>query len=103
MRRHYGEKRAALAESLAPVADVARLQGLEAGLHAFLELDARIDPARVAERAHTNHRVIVSTLDSYYIGRPTRSGLLLGYGGLSQTEIERGGAVLAQIIQSERG
>jgi GntR family transcriptional regulator/MocR family aminotransferase len=103
MRRHYGEKRAALAESLAPVADVARLQGLEAGLHAFLELDARIDPARVAKRAHTNHRVIVSTLDSYYIGRPTRSGLLLGYGGLSQTEIERGGAVLAQIIQSERG
>lgn len=103
MRRNYGEKRAALAAALAPVADVAQLRGLEAGLHAFLELDAGIDPERVAERARVEHKVVVSTLDSYFIGRPTRRGLLLGYGGLALHEIERGAAALARVIQAERG
>lgn len=80
MRRHYGEKRAALAEGLEPAASVARLRGLEAGLHAFLELDRRIHPQRVAALA-LKRKVIVTTADSYYLGEPGHNGLLLGYGG----------------------
>jgi GntR family transcriptional regulator/MocR family aminotransferase len=97
MRRHYAEKRAALRDALAPVSDRAQMRGLEAGLHVFLELDCAIDPEEVARRA-LQRGVSVSTIAPYYIGRPSRSGLLLGYGGLAIDDIVRGSAVLADVI-----
>ena len=51
MRRHYGEKRAALHAALASVSDRAQLRGLDAGLHVFLELDAALDAEDIARRA----------------------------------------------------
>lgn len=98
MRRHYGEKRAALRDALSPVSHLAQLRGLEAGLHAFLELDPSIDPHHVEVRAR-QEGVIVSTLDSYYLGPPTKHGLLLGYGGLSLSDIRRGADVLVRLIR----
>ena len=97
MRRHYGDKRSALAEALQPASGVARLRGLEAGLHAFLELDSYIDPHQVAERALTHH-VVVSTTDSYYLGTPAHNGLLVGYGGLEIAQIRDGAGVLVKAI-----
>jgi GntR family transcriptional regulator/MocR family aminotransferase len=98
MRRHYGEKRAALRDTFAPVSDLAQLRGLEAGLHVFLELAPEIDPRDVALRAR-REGVIVSTLDGYFIDRPTRHGLLLGYGGLGLTDIVRGAEILVRILR----
>jgi GntR family transcriptional regulator/MocR family aminotransferase len=98
MRRHYGEKRAALRDALAPVSHLARLRGLEAGLHAFLELDPAIDPRGIEARARRDG-VIVSTLDSYFVGPVTRNGLLLGYGGLELPEIVRGAESLVRAIR----
>jgi GntR family transcriptional regulator/MocR family aminotransferase len=101
MRRHYGEKRSALRDALAPVSHLAQLRGLEAGLHAFLELDPSIDPHVVELRAR-QEGVIVSTLDSYFIGPTTQHGLLLGYGGLSLDEIIRGAEVLVAVMRDAR-
>ncbi len=98
MRRHYGEKRAALRDALSPVSDLAQLRGLEAGLHAFLELDPAIDPHDIELRAR-QHGVIVSTLDSYFIGPTTQRGLLLGYGGLDLPDIIRGAEVLVEVMR----
>lgn len=98
MRRHYGEKRAALHAALAPVSDRAQLRGLDAGLHAFVELDAALDAEDIARRA-ARRGVDISTLSGYWIGEPTCHGLLLGYGGLSLADIEQGAAVIADLIR----
>ncbi len=100
MRRHYGEKRAALRDALAPVSHLAQLRGLEAGLHVFLELDRSIDPRQVELRAR-EQGVIVSTLDGYFLGPATQQGLLLGYGGLELPDIVRGAEVLVEVLRSE--
>jgi GntR family transcriptional regulator/MocR family aminotransferase len=97
MRRHYAEKRRALHDALLPAAVHGRLWGLEAGLHAYLDLGTGIDPAAVVACAGAQ-QVIVSGLKDYYIGTPDRQGVLLGYGGLSLTEVEQGARKLAAII-----
>jgi GntR family transcriptional regulator/MocR family aminotransferase len=102
MRRHYAEKRALLRDTLEPVGDVAQLRGLEAGLHAYLDLARHIDARQVADRA-MERGVVVSTLEGYYAGPVTHNGLLLGYGGLSVEQIERGAGVIVDIIRRCRG
>ncbi len=100
-RRHYAESRAILREALRPVLDVteppACLLGLEAGLHACLELAAPLLSAHVAARARARG-VLVGTLNPYYYGPPMREGLILGYGGLTYEQLRRGGALLAAAI-----
>ncbi len=98
MRRHYAALRAALRQHLDPVKPVARLRGLEAGLFAFLELAPELDAQEVS-RAAAQRGVLVRTLEPYYLGPPTRSGILLGYGGLSLEEVHRGAAVLVEVIE----
>ncbi len=96
MRQHYAHLRATLAEVLAPLAPQATLRGLEAGLHAVLELPD--DPADVIREARTQG-VIVDSLDEYYLGQPTTHGLMLGYGGLDADTLVRSASLLAKIIQ----
>jgi GntR family transcriptional regulator / MocR family aminotransferase len=98
MRQQYAQKRQALAHTLAPIAHLAQLRGLEAGLHAYLELRSDLDALRVAQLARTRG-VMVTTLDAYYSGPADRSGLLLGYGGLDIPDIVRGATVLREVIQ----
>jgi GntR family transcriptional regulator/MocR family aminotransferase len=97
MRRHYAEKRRVLHDALLPAAAQARLWGLDAGLHAYLDLRPGLDPDAVIACA-AQHGVIVSGLDDYYIGAVKRHGVLLGYGGLTVDEIARGATTLAEII-----
>jgi len=100
MRKHYGEKRAALKDGLSPVAHLAHLRGLDAGLHVFLELEPGLNVQAIVARAMAAG-VIVSTVESYYIGRPSRHGLLLGYGGLDLAQIATGAHVLTAAIGAE--
>ncbi|HUG15797.1 MAG TPA: PLP-dependent aminotransferase family protein [Thermomicrobiales bacterium] len=94
MRRHCGDKRQALSATLAPVSDVARPRGLEAGLHEFLELDATVDPVPLSRAGRDRqHRPPV-------LHARQRPGLLLGYGGLTIDEINAGGRVLAATIRA---
>jgi len=98
MRRYYAANRAMLRAALAPIAHLGRLRGMEAGLHAYLELREGIDPARVVRRAY-ERGVIVTSLDEHYLGPPDRHGLLLGYGGLTRDEIATGAGVLMEVIR----
>jgi GntR family transcriptional regulator/MocR family aminotransferase len=97
MRRFYATNRAVLADTLAPIEELGRLRGLEAGLHAFLELRADIDPERVAARCR-ERGVVVSTLNDYFVGMPDRRGLLLGYGGLDAPDVRKGARVVAEVM-----
>ncbi|MCS7172623.1 MAG: PLP-dependent aminotransferase family protein [Armatimonadetes bacterium] len=97
MRRHYAALRAALQTALRLVEPLARLRGLEAGLHAFLELCGGLVAEEVA-RSAAQRGVHVRTLAPYYLGPPTRSGILLGYGGLSLEDVRRGAEILAAVI-----
>jgi len=98
MRQQYAEKRHIVAQTLAPIAHLARLRGLEAGLHAYLELGASVSATRVSQLARQRN-VIVTPLDAYYLGPPAHSGLLLGYASLEIPDIIRGVTVLTEIIE----
>ncbi len=100
MRRYYAENRAVLAATLAPIAELGRLRGLEAGLHAFLELRDDLDVERVAEGCR-ERGVAVSTLADYYTGPPDRQGLLLGYGGLDPQDVRNGAGVVVEVVREE--
>ncbi|HET8628570.1 MAG TPA: PLP-dependent aminotransferase family protein [Thermomicrobiales bacterium] len=99
VRREYAERRTILREELTPLAPRARLLGLDAGLHACLELapESGLDARKVAAAALARG-VLVTTLDEYYHGPPDRQGLLLGYGGLAAADLRRGARVLAALI-----
>lgn len=98
MRQQYAQKRQTLAQTLAPIAHLAQLRGLEAGLHAYLELRADLNALLVAQLVR-QRGVLVTTLDTYYLGSPDRSGLLLGYGGLDIPDIIRGAKMLMEVIE----
>jgi GntR family transcriptional regulator/MocR family aminotransferase len=98
MRHQYAQKRHILAQTLAPIAHLAQLRGLEAGLHVYLELGSNVNATRVAQLAHKRN-VMVTPLDGYYFGAPDRSGLLLGYGSLEIPDIIRGATALAEVIE----
>jgi GntR family transcriptional regulator / MocR family aminotransferase len=100
MRRLYAQKRALMGKILAPLSHLAHLRGLEAGLHAYLALHADLDPQQIIAGAR-ERKVIVTTLDAYYLGTPDRKGLLLGYGGLSLEELSRGVQILAEVIAEQ--
>lgn len=97
MRRQYGAKRAALTDGLASVRTVARLHGLDAGLHAYLDLCPEIPAADVIACAEARG-VLVEDVRWYYHGEPDRNGLLLGYGGLDVDAITCGARILAEVI-----
>lgn len=97
MRRTYAEKRDLLRSMLSPVAHLAQLRGLEAGLHAYLELRDELPAKKVAHEA-AKRGVIVNTLDENYLCEPDRNGLVLGYSSLTMQEIARGASVLREVI-----
>lgn len=98
MRQQYARKRHTIAQTLAPIAHLAELRGLEAGLHAYLELRPDLNAQSVAQLAR-KRGVLVTVLDRYYLGTPDRSGLLLGYGSLDLPDIIRGATILAEVIE----
>ena len=97
MRRIYAAKRAALLESLEEVDSLARPIGLEAGLHLYLELDDALDAEAIAASAR-EQRVGVATLTGYFLGPPTRNGLVIGYGGVPLEQVREGAQILAHTI-----
>ncbi len=98
VRRQYAERRAALREALQPASGLGRLQGMEAGLHAFLELGPGLDEQELAAVAQ-QRGVRVSLLRPFYLGIPDRQGWLLAYGGLTAEEVWWGARVLAEVLR----
>ena len=99
MRRLYAEKRTLLSNLLAPVSHLAQIHGLEAGLHVYLELHSELESTWIVQEAY-KRGVIVAPLSPFYLEKPDRNGLLLGYGGLTLSEISQGATILAEVIAS---
>ncbi|MFC4455799.1 PLP-dependent aminotransferase family protein [Deinococcus sonorensis] len=100
-RRHYRMLSALLHQQLAPLAPLARLGGIEAGLHACLHLSAPLKAQQIAAVC-LERGVRVSTLDSYTQG-PAPQALLLGYGGLTVRELLEGAAVVVWAVRQAAG
>jgi GntR family transcriptional regulator/MocR family aminotransferase len=98
LRRHYAQKRALLHESLSELAPRAILQGIEAGLHVFLEIASPLDLSHFCERLFREQLISVQTLANYYYGEERRQGLLLGYGGLTIEQVREGSQKLAKAL-----
>lgn len=98
-RRWHAGQQAALARTLAPLAPWAVLGGIEAGLHACLHLPAHL-PALEVAAALAERGVFVSTLHRYTFGGQVPNALLLGYGGLTAAQVERGAREIVRVVES---
>lgn len=99
VRRWHAQQQAALARALAPLAPDAMLGGIEAGLHACLHLPARLPAAEVAA-ALARRDVHVSTLHASTFAGEAPNALLLGYGGLTVAQIERGAREIVGVVRA---
>ncbi|EYB66865.1 regulatory protein MocR [Deinococcus phoenicis] len=101
-RRWHGQQQAALARALAPLAPDAVLGGIEAGLHACLHLPAHLPAGEVAATL-AGRGVHVSTLEGYTFSGQAPNALLLGYGGLTVAQIERGAREIVRVVGTRLG
>jgi GntR family transcriptional regulator / MocR family aminotransferase len=109
MRLEYARRRAALVEGLASAVLAApdgaghgrqpcfRLLGDTAGLHVVLELPGDYPATRLIDAAAARG-VTVFSLDRYFAGPPTMSGLILGYGAATVPQIRQATATLAPLL-----
>jgi GntR family transcriptional regulator/MocR family aminotransferase len=102
MRLEYARRRAALVCGL-PEAGTFRLLGDTAGMHLVVEFPAGSPAGRPAERvvaAAAARGVALSTLDRYFAGPSTLSGLILGYGAATLTQVRRAATILDPLLAS---
>jgi len=114
MRLEYARRRAALVAALTAAEPLAaplaappatppaapapyQLLGETAGMHLVVELAAGISPERVAAAAAARG-VGLSTLDRFFAGPPSVSGLILGYGATPLAQVKRAAAVLGPLL-----
>ncbi|GMA17470.1 PLP-dependent aminotransferase family protein [Deinococcus metallilatus] len=97
--RWHAQQQAVLARALAPLAPDAVLGGIEAGLHACLHLPSRL-PAGEVTATLAGRGVHVSTLTPYTFEGAAPNALLLGYGGLTVAQIERGAREIVRVVRA---
>ncbi|WP_111413147.1 PLP-dependent aminotransferase family protein [Billgrantia lactosivorans] len=94
MRDCYRRRQALLRKALAPARGL-RLSDGQAGMHLVAWLDEPEHERILVENAAAQG-ILLSPLSSYYLNAPGRPGLVLGYAGTVEAEIERAGHWLAQ-------
>jgi GntR family transcriptional regulator / MocR family aminotransferase len=101
MRAVYGRRRRALMEALARHAPQVVLGGLSAGFHAVAHLPDAVDEEAViaAARARSIGLYGMSAYRSDGATRPSQ--LVLGFGNLSETAIERGIAAIDDLLREK--
>jgi GntR family transcriptional regulator/MocR family aminotransferase len=83
MRRISDERRRFASDQIARRFGAAvRVNDSGAGLHFVVELPKAMDDAGFSARA-MQHGIIVPPLSSYFLGRPTRNGIVVGYASAS--------------------
>ncbi len=99
MRRRYSERRSCLIAAIEQhFGTQLEIIGGDAGLHLILALPAGVDDEVVARHA-LQKGVLTRPLSAYYSERAqARSGLLLGYAGVSPAEIRPAFDTLAAVI-----
>jgi GntR family transcriptional regulator/MocR family aminotransferase len=105
MRRLYAERHEALCSAAAAqLGEALEVERSSSGLHTVGWLRAGHDEAAVVSAA-AQRQVTVSPIARYAIAPRAagdRQGLVLGFGGVTAAEIERGVGVLAQVLGRRR-
>jgi GntR family transcriptional regulator / MocR family aminotransferase len=97
MRARYATRRAALVAALASSAPRRTLSGLEAGFHAVLSLPDDADEPAIVAAARTRS-VGLYGMSLYRAETTGPPELVLGFGNLSESTIDRGIATVADLI-----
>ena len=101
MRMLYMDRRQALVSALGVhIGSVLEVVGAEAGMHLVTVLPAGTNDRLLAFDA-AKRGISAMPLSSCYVGSPTMSGLILGYGGISPRRIYGGVRQLKQSIESQ--
>ena len=100
MRLEYARRRAALTSGLTAAGPGGfQLRGDTAGMHLVLELThGTLAAAEDLAAAAAANGVALHTLDRYFAGPPSISGLVLGYGATPLTQVRRAAAILAPLL-----
>ncbi|HRA76352.1 MAG TPA: PLP-dependent aminotransferase family protein, partial [Propionicimonas sp.] len=93
MRQRYRRRRAMVVRSLAGVPGLA-VYPMDGGLHAVVETSR---PEHEVVAALTASGVQVSPLSQYWSGAAARQGLVFGFGAVSEPELARGLALIAEL------
>ncbi|ADV68087.1 PLP-dependent aminotransferase family protein [Deinococcus maricopensis] len=99
--RTYAQVRQTLSDALLPLKPHATLRGLDAGLHACLDLAPPLRADRVAAALATRG-VHVQTLRGYYAEPSEHQALLLGYGSLTHADAQHAARTLRSVIMALR-
>lgn len=100
MRNNYKNKHDTFMRLLKQEDWVCRIYGDNAGLHVLVELDVKWKEEEVVEQARKQH-IEIHGLGEYVIQKPKEKKvptLVLGYGNLTEDEMEQGLAVLREIL-----
>jgi GntR family transcriptional regulator / MocR family aminotransferase len=99
MRMLYMDRRRALVKAIQmQMGDITEVIGAEAGMHLVALLPADTDDVAVCRKA-AQKGISAMPLSTCYLKPPTRSGLILGYGGTSVHQIHDGIRKLRMSVQ----
>src|SRR5579863_79455 len=99
MRMLYMERRKSLGEAIRKqLGEQLEVVDAEAGMHLVALLPPGVSDKIVSRKA-AEAGISAIPLSSCYLKRPSRGGLVLGYGGASKDQIEHGVRILAKIIR----
>lgn len=103
MRRIYARRQSKLLTVAAAHLDgLLDMKPAAAGMHLVAELTpalaARMNDASIAARA-AGSAITVQPLSSFYVGDPLRQGLVMGFAGFKEAEIEAGAERLGRLLR----
>jgi GntR family transcriptional regulator/MocR family aminotransferase len=100
MRGVYLRRREALLEGLAKhCAGALYLHNADAGLHVATMLNRGVDDVGVIRRL-TAHRLTATALSTCYLRKNNRSGLLLGFGGFTESQLAQATRTLGEVLRA---
>jgi GntR family transcriptional regulator/MocR family aminotransferase len=100
-RTLYRERRTALVDAITAEAEGAlKVMGGEAGLHLVATL-ARGKRDRAISLSAARHGLWAMPLGACYLGRPSRQGLVLGFGGTSARKMREAVRALVRVIEED--
>lgn len=97
MRPLYKERQQALISTLGELTDDLELSPVDAGMHLVARLRADMDDQMIAVKAK-EQGIQAPALSTYFEGKATEQGLLLGYAGVDQQKIQTTAKALAEVI-----
>lgn len=96
-RRWHAQVRETLTAELAPLAPLATLQGIEAGLHVCLHPAPPLDAGDVAHEL-ARRGVYAETLHTFTFAGTPQNALVLGYGGRTVRETREGARIIREVV-----